>query len=265
MQGPAGAQQQPAAGAPPQGGMAPQGAAATLPAAERLVIAPAAEEQRTVPAYLTLWAIVQQQANLNLGSFNALLQATGLYQELDNPQGSFTVFAPTDDGFISSLATLPNTDLQGLLANPQASTPVVQGHIVQGKLTSRDLADGMMLQTLNPQRMLQVIKNETGVFVMPSGGGGDTAQIIFADTLASNGYMHAINKLLLWPGDAQALERAAPSAEGAPIPSFVGGAFAPTTEMGVTQPVPATTQAAVPPETAAMAPQGAAAGGTPPP
>jgi uncharacterized surface protein with fasciclin (FAS1) repeats len=62
--------------------------------------------------WFTLWAVVQQQANLNLGSFNALVQATGLFTQLDDPNAQFTVFAPTDDAFIRTLATLNNVDLQ---------------------------------------------------------------------------------------------------------------------------------------------------------
>lgn len=127
---------------------------------------------------------MRQQAATGLGSLNALLEASNLFQPLDDPAGAFTLFAPDDNAFTQTLANLYLTDLEYLLSNVQGVVPILEGHVVQGKLTSGDLSNGMLLTTANPERMLEVIVNDTGIFVKPSVG-GEAAQLTSLDTVAS--------------------------------------------------------------------------------
>ena len=64
----------------------------------------------------------------------AALDATKLTDTL-NGEGTFTVFAPTDEAF----AALPKGTLDALLKDPSKLKKILLYHVVSGKLTAKDV------------------------------------------------------------------------------------------------------------------------------
>ena len=104
--------------------------------------------------------------------------------------GPFTVFAPTNDAF----GLIPDADLQGLLADKAALTGVLTYHVLQGKFTADTIinqcaAHGCTAKTLQGENVtIRVFAGR--VFVNDS-------QVVIADVEASNGVIHAIDRVLL--------------------------------------------------------------------
>lgn len=100
-----------------------------------------------------------------------------------NGEGPFTIFAPTDAAFEAlgeeTLASLSNEDLAKIL----------QFHVVEGAITSGDLASTQDVTTLLGEEIL-----------VTTGGGvtvNNRAAVVAADFMASNGVIHAIDQVLL--------------------------------------------------------------------
>ena len=70
--------------------------------------------------------------------------AAGLANTLSG-DGSFTVFAPSDEVF----ATLPDGALDLILANTELLTNLLLGHVHEGELYSADLTDGLNVTMMN--------------------------------------------------------------------------------------------------------------------
>jgi uncharacterized surface protein with fasciclin (FAS1) repeats len=126
------------------------------------------------------------------GSFTTLVAALGaadLVPALSAPEGPFTVFAPTDDAF----AALPEGLVECLLepANSGALTAILTYHVVTGTVLSTDLVDGMMPATLQGEAI--TIDLSSGVTI------NDSASVVTADVLASNGVIHVIDSVLVPP------------------------------------------------------------------
>ncbi len=102
--------------------------------------------------------------------------------------GPFTLFAPTDDAF----AALPEGTLESLLEDPSGDlTNILLYHVVSGTALSTDLADGMMVTTVNGKDVTVTI-NDDGVFI-------NDAQVTVVDIPADNGVVHVIDAVLLPP------------------------------------------------------------------
>ena len=104
--------------------------------------------------------------------------------------GPFTLFAPTDAAF----AALPAGTVEGLLADIPALTAILTYHVAAGKVMSTDLANNMMVTTLNGKKATVTI-SEAGVFI-------NGAKVTVADIAADNGVVHVIDAVLLPPADA---------------------------------------------------------------
>ncbi len=122
------------------------------------------------------------------GTFTTLAQAVeaaGLADTLS--RGSYTIFAPTDQAFSSSL---PQGALQ-LLLEPQNKgllRQVLSYHVVPGRVTASRLKSGSV-KTLGGGTVT-VRKNGQKVIV-------NDASVTQANIKASNGVIHAINRVLL--------------------------------------------------------------------
>lgn len=121
------------------------------------------------------------------GTFTTLAQAVeaaGLSNTLSD--GNFTIFAPTDQAFSSSL---PQGALQLLLEpqNKDLLRQVLSYHVVAGKVPANKLRSGPV-KTLGGA----VAVRKTGQKVIIN-----DASVTQADIKASNGVIHAVNRVLL--------------------------------------------------------------------
>ena len=126
------------------------------------------------------------------GSFTTLvaaLTAADLVSAIAEPNGPFTVFAPTDDAF----AALPAGLVECLLEpdNKGALSAILTYHVVDGQVLSTDLTDGMMAPTLQGEDV--TINTTDGVVI------NDSATVTTADITTSNGVIHVINAVLVPP------------------------------------------------------------------
>ena len=124
------------------------------------------------------------------GVFGTLLKAAtaaGLVETLQSA-GPFTVFAPTDEAF----AALPAGTLDALLADPEALKKVLLYHVVEGKVTSDQIV-GMTTATSVEGSPIAISVKDGVVYL------NDSAKVVTADVMASNGVIHIIDAVLLPP------------------------------------------------------------------
>merc|ERR1712176_765858 len=116
----------------------------------------------------------------------AALDQADLVTAVAEPNGPLTVFAPTDDAF----AALPDGLLDCLLKDENKGTlgDILKYHVVDGKVLSTDLTDGMMPKTLNGD-MIKVDLSD-GVKINES-------KVTAPDVPTSNGVIHVIDAVLV--------------------------------------------------------------------
>lgn len=119
------------------------------------------------------------------GGFDTLVTAltlTDLVAPLSEPNGPFTVFAPTNDAF----AALPDGLVDCLVKpeNVEVLSTILLYHVASGKVLSTDLVDGMMIETLLGSSV--TVDLSDGVVINES-------TVIAADVMASNGVIHVID------------------------------------------------------------------------
>ena len=123
-------------------------------------------------------------------SFDTLVQAinaVGLSDSLSGGGESYTVFAPTDEAF----DTLPKGALDVLLMpeNQDLLREILRYHVVPREVTAREFSTGTV-DTLNGGIAVQ--PTEDGLIV-------NSASVTKANIQASNGVIHATNRVLLSP------------------------------------------------------------------
>lgn len=106
--------------------------------------------------------------------------------------GPFTVFAPTNDAFNALFAQLGVSGIADLDA--ATLTPILLNHVVSGQVKAADVATGYA-STLNTNapggNSVKIFLNK-GSDVMVEG-----SKVIIPDIMASNGVIHAIDKVIL--------------------------------------------------------------------
>jgi uncharacterized surface protein with fasciclin (FAS1) repeats len=117
----------------------------------------------------------------------AALQAAGLDEALAG-EGSFTVFAPTDDAF----AKLPAGTIDALLGDIPALTDILLYHVVDGKVMAQDVVGLDDAETLQGAAFMILIDGGTVKL------NGDS-NVIITDIEAFNGVIHVIDSVLLPP------------------------------------------------------------------
>merc|ERR1719160_46407 len=128
---------------------------------------------------------------LAAGSFTVLAEALTKADLVTTMKsaGPFTVFAPTDNAFTAALEKLGLT-AEALLAMPELAG-ILTYHVVSGKVLSSDLSNGMKATTVaGPE--LTITIDEATVMV-------NTAKVVSADIMCSNGVIHVIDDVLLPP------------------------------------------------------------------
>lgn len=130
------------------------------------------------------------------------VQAAGLTDTLTAP-GPITVFAPTNDAFSALLGELGVTKDQ-LLADKPLLTAVLKYHVVAGEVRSSAIPLG---KAINPVGGGFFKIDKTGADLVITDGRNRSSKIIQADIAASNGVIHAIDKVIL-PADKTIVQTA---------------------------------------------------------
>lgn len=105
--------------------------------------------------------------------------------------GPFTVFAPVNQAFID--AGFPT--IESINNAPQATLQrILLYHVVGARVFSSQLSNGPVPTLLTPQT---VGINLSGPTVLGNANGGQASRIIITDVLATNGVIHAIDRVLL--------------------------------------------------------------------
>ncbi len=126
--------------------------------------------------------------------FSILTEAigkAGLASALEGT-GPFTVFAPTNDAFNALFTQLGVSGINDLSA--ATLTPILLNHVISGNVKAGDVTTGYA-PTLNntaPGQNMVKIYLDKGSNVMVDG-----SKVIIADVMASNGTIHAIDKVIL--------------------------------------------------------------------
>jgi transforming growth factor-beta-induced protein len=126
--------------------------------------------------------------------FSILTEAitkAGLVSALEGP-GPFTVFAPTNDAFNALFNQLGVSGIEDLSA--EALTPILLNHVISGNVKAADVTTGYVATLNNTapgQNMVKIYVEKTGDVMV------DGSQVIVADVMASNGTIHAIDKVIL--------------------------------------------------------------------
>jgi uncharacterized surface protein with fasciclin (FAS1) repeats len=117
-------------------------------------------------------------------TFAQAVEAAGLTDTLSS--GKYTIFAPTDQAFSTSL---PQGALQVLLQpeNKDLLRQVLSYHVVRGEVDANDLKTGPV-KTLGGSVAIRVTPQRVVV---------NDASVTQADIKASNGVIHAVNRVLL--------------------------------------------------------------------
>ncbi|MDB9977207.1 fasciclin domain-containing protein [Porticoccaceae bacterium] len=130
------------------------------------------------------------------GSFNTLvaaLQATGLDTVLDDPDATFTVFAPTDAAF----GLLGQGTVNALLSDTDTLTDILLYHVIQGSAVLQDGAltvaqsEANKVEMANGAEAALSLANNT-LFVNKSA-------VSLADVMADNGVIHVVDQVIIVP------------------------------------------------------------------
>ena len=137
--------------------------------------------------------IVQVASSDNQFSIlTAAITKAGLASTLQGA-GPFTVFAPTNDAFNTLFTQLGVSGLADLSA--ETLKPILLNHVISGNVKSADITTGYVA-SLNGTAPGN---NKVKIFISKNGGTVtiDGSQVIKADVMASNGTIHAVNKVIL--------------------------------------------------------------------
>ncbi len=124
-------------------------------------------------------------------TFASLVRDAGLEDTLN--EGTYTVFAPTDEAFDK----LPGS-FDDLRDDDQVMNTVLTYHVVQGEYMASDLENGQMLTTVQTGELPVAI---SGVKVTIG-----NSTVVEPDIVASNGVIHGINEVLIPPEVERRLE-----------------------------------------------------------
>ena len=139
------------------------------------------------------------------GSFNTLvaaLQATGLDAILASDDGTFTVFAPTDEAF----AELGRDTINALLTDTDRLSNILLYHVISGSAVDAGTAislAGSSVDAANGEAL--DLSLEAGALFI------NDSQVTSANINSTNGIIHVIDKVLL-PAAEQPAEPSAPLA-----------------------------------------------------
>lgn len=121
--------------------------------------------------------------------------AAGLVDTLKSA-GPFTVFAPTNDAFVSLLGEL-GVSKEALLANKALLTAVLTYHVLGAKVESLQIPIGASITTVQGATLRIDAAGMAGLAITDARG--RKANIVTANIQAKNGVVHVIDKVILPP------------------------------------------------------------------
>ncbi|MGB0449811.1 MAG: fasciclin domain-containing protein [Porticoccaceae bacterium] len=131
------------------------------------------------------------QANGNFTNLVAALQATGLDTVLDDPESSFTVFAPSDDAF----ALLGQETIDVLFANPPSLAAILLNHVL---LDTTVLQDGAVTVAQSADKMVTMASTQDVSLSLADGTlYVNKSAVSLTDIIADNGVIHMIDQVIL--------------------------------------------------------------------
>ena len=115
--------------------------------------------------------------------------AAGLVETLSEPNGPYTVFAPSEAAF----GALPDGLVECLLReeSKEVLTSILTYHVLDGSVRSDDLSDGMTATTIQGEDVTITISGQTLSV--------NQAEVISENFLVTNGVVHTIGAVLLPP------------------------------------------------------------------
>jgi len=131
----------------------------------------------------------------SLPQFSILVEAVvaaDLADDLSQP-GPLTVFAPTNDAFVALLTEL-NISKEQLFADKALLTTVLTYHVLPAQVKAADVPVGKAITSL--QGGVFKIDTVAGKLAITDGR-NRVSNIILTDVLATNGVIHAIDKVIL--------------------------------------------------------------------
>merc|ERR1711997_1257283 len=123
--------------------------------------------------------------------FSTLLAAVKAADLVDtlNGEGSFTVFAPTNDAF----KKVPEEALTGLLANKEELKAVLLRHVVPSTIQGKNIPPGTTALTTAGGDKIDVTRDDNNLIQIQSAAG--SAYVVLFDVVASNGVVHAVDSV----------------------------------------------------------------------
>jgi len=115
----------------------------------------------------------------------AAVQAAELVDVLAG-EGTFTVFAPTNDAF----AKVPSDALTALLADKDALTKVLTRHVLGTQILAEDIPLGKTVVPTLAEEDITVTNDCRGVTINSSAG---ESTVILTNVMATNGVVHAVD------------------------------------------------------------------------
>ena len=157
-------------------------AAATVLAGSTVALAGDAPTQKKPKKTITATVV----GSSDFDTLESLVVSAGLAETLAG-KGPYTVFAPTDKAF----SKVPAETLDALGKDPDALRRVLLYHVADGRYPAARVVRKRSIETLaGPRLKVKVSKRAVRV-------GG--ARVIAADVKASNGVIHAIDRVLIPP------------------------------------------------------------------
>jgi len=135
------------------------------------------------PEQASVFDIIANSVEHNI--LEETIKSAGLAKTLSG-EGSFTVFAPTDEAFVA----IPQDLLTSLLSDPTGDlTDILLYHVLGAQALSTSLTDRQTTATLNGAEITITI-NEVGVFI-------NDAKVTVTDIVGNNGVVHIIDAVLI--------------------------------------------------------------------
>ena len=146
----------------------------------------------------TIADIVVASTEADEPQFTVLLAAVSaadpaILEALSNPDASLTVFAPTDEAFVTLLEAM-ETDAETLLADTELLNSVLQYHVLDGAVMAETVLtlDGESVPTLlGEDQTITISVSDAGVML------NESINVITTDIEADNGVIHVIDSVLL--------------------------------------------------------------------